>query len=75
MEPSSDAPHSQAEPAVQAESVATPTPTNAEALPPKPNDKTKVKNWLHIVWYPQVRFQKLLHPVWYPDCRIVLKQI
>ena len=48
MEPSSDAPHSQttpaaqAEPAVQAELVATPTPTNAEALPPRPNDKTKV---------------------------------
>ena len=46
MEPSSDAPPSQttpaaqAEPAVQAKLVA--TPTNVEALPPKPNDKTKV---------------------------------
>ncbi|KAL0005541.1 hypothetical protein SO802_013102 [Lithocarpus litseifolius] len=46
MEPSSDAPPSQttpvtqAEPTVQTEPVA--TPTNAEALPPKPNDKTKV---------------------------------
>ncbi|KAL0003452.1 hypothetical protein SO802_017233 [Lithocarpus litseifolius] len=46
METSSDAPPSQttpsaqAEPAVQAEPLA--TPTNAEALPPKPNSKTKV---------------------------------
>ena len=46
MEPSIDAPPSQTTPAaqaeldVQAEPVA--TPTNAEALPPKPNDKTKV---------------------------------
>ena len=46
MEPSSDAlpsqttPTAQAEPAVQAEPVA--IPTNAEVLPPKPNDKTKV---------------------------------
>ena len=46
MEPSTDAPPSQttpaaqAGPAVQAEPV--PTPTNAEALPPRPSDKTKV---------------------------------
>ena len=46
METSSDAspsqttPTAQVEPAVQAEPAA--TPTNAEALPPKPNDKTKV---------------------------------
>nr|POF21511.1 hypothetical protein CFP56_51643 [Quercus suber] len=46
MEPSSDAPHSQttptaqAEPVVQAELVS--TLTNAEAFPPKPNDKTKI---------------------------------
>ena len=40
MEPSSDAPLSQTTPAARAESVA--TPTNAEALPPKPNDKAKV---------------------------------
>ena len=40
MEPSSDAPPSQTTPTAQAEPVA--TPTNAEALPPKPSDKTKV---------------------------------
>ena len=46
MEPSSDAPPSQttpatqAKPAAQAEPVA--TPTNLEALPPKPNGKAKV---------------------------------
>ncbi|KAL0017678.1 hypothetical protein SO802_004747 [Lithocarpus litseifolius] len=41
MEPSSDAPPpSQTTPTAQAEPVA--TPTNAKALPPKPNDKTKV---------------------------------
>ena len=46
MEPSSDAPPSQTTPAaqvehtVQVEPVA--TPTNIEALPPKPNDKTNV---------------------------------
>jgi len=40
MKPSSDAPPSQTTPAAQAESAA--TPTNAEALPPKPNDKVKV---------------------------------
>ena len=46
MEPSSDAPSSQTTPAAQAEPVVqaklVATPTNAEALPPKPNDKTKV---------------------------------
>ena len=46
MEPSTDAPPSQttpaaqAGPAVQAEPV--PTPTNVEALPPRPSDKTTV---------------------------------
>ena len=46
MEPSNDAPPSETTPAaqaeldVQAEPVA--TPTNAETLPPKPNDKVKV---------------------------------
>ena len=46
METSNDAPPSQTTPAaqvehtVQVEPVA--TPTNIEALPPKPNDKTKV---------------------------------
>ena len=40
MESSSDAPLSQTTPAARAEPVA--TPTNAEALPPKPNDKAKV---------------------------------
>ncbi|XP_023896650.1 zinc finger BED domain-containing protein RICESLEEPER 2-like [Quercus suber] len=40
MEPSSDAPPSQTTPAAQADPVA--TPTNAETLPPKPNNKTKV---------------------------------
>ena len=40
MEPSSDALPSQTTPTAQAEPVA--IPTNAEVLPPKPNDKTKV---------------------------------
>ena len=40
MELSSDAPPSQTTPTAQAEPVA--TPTNAEALPPKPNCKAKV---------------------------------
>ena len=40
MEPSSDAPPSQTTLIAQAEPVA--TPTNAKALPPKPNDKAKV---------------------------------
>ena len=38
--PSQTTPAAQAEPAVQAKPV--PTPTNAEALPPRPSDKTKV---------------------------------
>ena len=40
MEPSSDAPPSHTTPVAQAEPTA--TPTNAEALLPKPNDKAKV---------------------------------
>ena len=40
MEPFSDAPLSQTTPAAQVEPVA--TPTNVEALPPKPNGKAKV---------------------------------
>ena len=40
MEPSSDAPPSQMTSAVQVEPAA--TPTNAEALPPKPNGKAKM---------------------------------
>ena len=40
MEPSSDAPPSQMTPAAQVELAA--TPTNAEALPPKPNGKAKM---------------------------------
>ena len=46
MEPSSDAPPYQTTPATQAElatqAKSTATPTNVEALPPKPNGKTKV---------------------------------
>ena len=38
--PSQTTPAAQAEPAVQAKLVA--TPTKARTLPPKPNDKTKV---------------------------------
>ena len=40
MEPSSNAPPSQTTPTAQVEPAA--TPTNAEALPPKPNGKAKV---------------------------------
>ena len=40
MEPSSDAPPSQTTPAAQVKPVA--SPTNAKALPPKPNGKANV---------------------------------
>ena len=47
MKPSSDAPLSQTTPVAQAKLVA--TPTNAEALPPKPNGKTKVSDTTRLV--------------------------